>query len=140
MAKHHKIFIAFLILLGVVMTIYMQGCKEAQGDLTDSSIDITWTSTGDDGMTGQATCLEVAITKDSTLAIEQWPRMYCDSLPVPLAPGETQTYTITGLDSDTKYFIRIRLSDEVPNWSGWSNWKIETTRDNTPPATVMDLR
>ena len=105
---------------------------------------LEWESTGDDGMLGQATCLELAMTTDTTLPIEQWPRIICDSLPRPLLPGQTQSLTIYNLAYDTDYFFHMRISDEVPNWSGWSNLCIKHTDplppDTTPPGAPINLR
>ena len=118
----------------------MSGCATLRSEPTGTSVDIKWKSAGDDGIYGLATCLEIAITSDSTLPFDEWPRLYCDDLPPPIEPGLTQSYTITGLESDTEYYIRLRTADEMPNWSGWSNLCVKHTRDIIPPITVTDLR
>ena len=59
--------------------------------------------------------------------------------PAPAVAGTAQTYTVTGLTSDTTYYFAIETADEVPNWSGVSNSPSANTTDVTAPAAVTNL-
>jgi hypothetical protein len=47
---------------------------------------------------------------------------------------------VRGLTPLTTYYFVLRVGDEVPNWSAFSNLAVKTTTgDATPPAAVADL-
>src|SRR5205823_6261326 len=43
------------------------------------------------------------------------------SVPLPGAPGTTQSVTLAGLPAPLTYYFAIKTSDERGNWSGLSN-------------------
>jgi len=110
----------------------------------DSTVTVRWTATGDDGVTGTATSYNlryrtVAIAGTDTLS--WWNAATpATGLPVPHASGTTDSVSVRGLTPLTTYYFVIRVADEVPNWSGFSNLAVKTTSgDLTAPATVADL-
>lgn len=50
--------------------------------------------------------------------------------------GEAQSYTVTGLKDNTTWWFCMRVGDEIPNWSNYSNSPSALTSDQTPPAQV----
>jgi ligand-binding sensor domain-containing protein len=93
----------------------------AAGDPTGASITLTWTAPGDDG--GVAKAREYDI-RYSTTPITSSSFESATAVPDPLEPtvgGEEQSFTVTGLSSNTTYYFAIRTADEVPNWSELSN-------------------
>jgi ferredoxin len=120
---------------------------DAIDDLTVASLSmnsmlISWTAVGDDGNTGMATAYEVkvhteAITAANWDAIVAYPQQL-----QPLAPGETESLLIEGLDAVTLYYAAVKAIDDAANASALSNVvQGETTQmpDTTPPATITDL-
>lgn len=50
-----------------------------------------------------------------------------------VAAGESVHHTLTGLDSETLYYVKVLLADEVPNWSEDSASASAMTLDSTAP-------
>ena len=110
-----------------------------EGDMTETSVPLSWTASGDNGAKGRADRYDLrydteAITEGS----------FEDATPVaglgtPLESGETELFTIEGLLRETTYHIALKIGDEVPNWSDISNVLTVTTPDLTPPGAVSDL-
>jgi len=47
---------------------------------------------------------------------------------------------VRGLTPLTTYYFLLKVADEVPNWSGYSNFAVKATGgDGTAPATITDL-
>lgn len=99
----------------------------AVADLTVESVSptvvrLTWNATGDNGMSGRAASYDIRCATFPILDSATWAvAMNCDGSPVPLPPGETETYVYTSLLPENKYFFCIRVGDEAGNWSGLSN-------------------
>ncbi|MEZ5358239.1 MAG: fibronectin type III domain-containing protein [Candidatus Zixiibacteriota bacterium] len=111
----------------------------AVGTITGSSIVLTWTAPGDDGSTGTASEYDIRYSTSPITDLNFNSATQVSGEPSPQAAGSSESYTVTGLDSDTQYYFAIKTADEVPNWSGLSNVVTATTPDITPPATIMDL-
>ncbi len=106
---------------------------------TASSITLTWTAPGDDGNTGTATTYDIRYST-STITAGNWASAtQVTGEPAPLAAGNNQSMTITGLAADTTYYFAIETADEVPNWSGLSNVPSGKTSDTVAPAAVSNL-
>jgi len=91
---------------------------------SDSSITLSWKSTGDDGDTGTATSydLRYSTVEVGTDTLSWWNSADTASTePSPSPPGNIDSCTISGLSLDSSYFFLIKASDEVPNPSGFSN-------------------
>ncbi|MBA3065412.1 S8 family serine peptidase, partial [bacterium] len=83
-------------------------------------IDLTWTSTGDNGWDGNIVNGEFKI-QYSTYVIS-WSTANANiSIDIPdKSPGAGNTRTVTGLTPGKEYYFRIWTRDEVPNWSSLS--------------------
>jgi len=110
----------------------------------DSSLTVLWTATGDDGTVGTATTYDlryrtVAIAGTDTLS--WWnAATKVTGLPAPHASGVTDSMRVRGLTPLTTYYFILKVGDEVPNWSGYSNVAVKATSgDQTPPSAVADL-
>ena len=96
---------------------------------TISSIDLGWTSPGNDENSGTAASYDI---RYSTTLINSGNWGLATSInnePVPLIAGSFQSITISGLSYSTTYYFAIKTSDEVPNESGLSNIISLTTNE-----------
>lgn len=88
----------------------------------DGEVNLTWTSTGDDGSTGTAASYTV---KRSSAAITDanWAAAttVTSGVPTPLTNGTSQSMTVSGLTPGTTYFFAIQATDEAGNSSSTSN-------------------
>ena len=93
----------------------------AAGNVTGTSVDLTWTAPGDDGATGTATTYDVRYST-STITEGNWASAtQATGEPSPQVAGSSESFTVTGLSPSTTYFFAIKTSDEVPNESAISN-------------------
>ena len=100
----------------------------AASDPTTNSVNLSWTSPGDDGSSGTATAydaryLTVTITESNWASATQ-----VVGEPSPSIAGSSESMTVLGLSSDTAYYFAIKTSDEIPNTSIISNVPSATTQ------------
>ncbi|OGS47403.1 MAG: hypothetical protein A2539_07560, partial [Elusimicrobia bacterium RIFOXYD2_FULL_34_15] len=111
---------------------------------TTTSIVLNWTSVGDDGTTGTAATYDIR-HQTYTITAGTWgSATQCNGEPIPQTSGTNESFTATGLISDTTYYFGIKAADEIPNTSGLSNIASGKTQavvlvDSTAPATVNTL-
>ena len=110
----------------------------------DSTITLLWTASGDDGTVGTAARYDLryrAVGITGTDTTSWWNAATpVTGLPTPRAPGSTDSVRVSGFSPLTTYYFVLRVGDEVPNWSGFSNVSVHTTSgDLTAPAAVTDL-
>ena len=111
----------------------------ATGTVTTSSVQLSWTASGDDGATGTATTYDVRYST-STITAGNWASAtQATGEPAPQVAGSAETFTVTGLSESTTYFFAIKTSDEVPNESAIANVPSAATSDATAPDAVTDL-
>ncbi|MFZ5979469.1 MAG: leucine-rich repeat domain-containing protein [Candidatus Zixiibacteriota bacterium] len=87
----------------------------------DSSVVLSWTSTGEDCDVGFAYRYEI---RYSTMRsdLENWSGgQTVTAPPDPDTAGTVQTATVSGLEKDTAYYFALRVQDNSENWSGTSN-------------------
>ena len=105
-----------------------------------TSLTVAWTASGDDGGTGSATSYDL---RWSTTPITDGAGFLAATpvggIPNPATAGTMETVVISGLTSDTRYYVALRIADEVPNESPLSNILSTTTADGIPPAAITDL-
>lgn len=110
----------------------------------DSSVVLNWTAPGDDGTTGRATTYDLryrttAVTGTDTLTWWNGATVVTGE-PIPGVSGASDSLRVRGLQPLTSYYFIIKTSDEVPNWSGYSNVALKSTSgDVTAPAAIADL-
>lgn len=109
---------------------------------TETTILLSWTAVGDDGTTGTASAYDLRYST-ATITPANWgAATQVTGEPDPQAPGETETFSVEGLDPETTYYFAIKTADDAGNWSDLSNVASATTLtalDNTPPGEVDDL-
>jgi hypothetical protein len=111
----------------------------ATSNPTGTSIRLTWTAPGDDSTSGTAGQYDIRYSVSPITAANWATATQCTGEPAPLVAGTQQTFTVTGLQSQTTYYFAMKTGDEVPNWSALSNVPTGTTLDITPPAAITDL-
>ena len=130
--------LALLLILAGLATV----SPAAHAQTTATSVQLTWTTPGDDSLTGTAAQFDLrystsAITAANFASATRW-----TATPAPTAPGSTQSVTVSGLNPGTTYWFAIKTADEVPNWSAISNIVSRTTPaagDTVRPAAVANL-
>lgn len=116
------------------------------------SITVTWTSSGDDGLTGTAAQYDLrwsyaAPDTTNATALNAWwaAATTVSGLPAPLVSGTAQQVTVSpagGFTEGSTVHFAIRVRDEASNWSGTSNiaHRLIPAPDTTPPAGINSLR
>lgn len=83
-------------------------------------IKLNWTAPGDDGNTGAIVGGKYRI--DYATYSKIWDVSdYKIELSTDTAPGNDESYVVTGLTGGATYYFRLWTADEVPNWSEVSN-------------------
>jgi hypothetical protein len=88
---------------------------------TTNSVDLEWTSTGDNGVDGQATRLELRYSTSPINNGNFADATLVPNLPAPAPSGQKQQISVSGLNSFTTYYFAVKLFDEVNNASPLSN-------------------
>ncbi len=88
---------------------------------TTNSVNLDWTSTGDNGVDGQATRLEVRYSTAPINNSNFSTAMLVPNLPAPAPSGQKQQVSVSGLNSFTTYYFALKLFDEVNNAGPLSN-------------------
>lgn len=111
-----------------------------------ASITLDWTAPGDDGSIGTASSYQMRWSSSrpdttSQAALDAWwtASASVPSLPAPLLAGTRQSVTVVGPFGPGSYYFVMRASDEVLNWSAYSNVASKTILDTVPPGRVIDL-
>jgi hypothetical protein len=134
------ILAALLAMLGLLVHPHPAAAQTS----ADSTITLHWTASGDDGAVGTATSYDLryrtaAISGTDTLS--WWnAATRVTGLPAPSASGVADSMRVRGLTPLTTYYFILKVADEIPNWSGYSNVAVKATSgDVTAPASIADL-
>lgn len=102
---------------------------------------LSWTAPGDDKQEGQASAYFIRVAPTLQL-LKQWEQ--ATEIPTPeLSPstaGKKEDFTITGLKSNSIFFIAVKTADEFGNVSELSNIVRAKTKDSEAPAAITDLQ
>jgi hypothetical protein len=90
-------------------------------DSSATSIELEWTSTGDNGVDGEATRLELRYSTAPITAANFANATLAPNLPAPAPSGVKQTFNVINLSNATRYYFAVKLFDEVNNPSPLSN-------------------
>ena len=119
------------------------GTNAAQAQtVTWNSIQVSWTTPGDDSLTGTATSFDLRYSTSVITAANFGVATRWNGTPTPAAPGTRQSANVTGLQPNTTYYFAIKTGDEVPNWAGISNIISRATLaapDTIRPESIADL-
>ncbi len=116
----------------------------AHAQAATTSVVLQWTASGDDGLVGVASRYDLRISTTAVGAdtLSWWNAATVVNMTgkVPSAPGTADSVSVPNLVPGTRYYAMLRVADEVPNWSGYSNVAIIDLRDSIAPSRVADLR
>lgn len=99
----------------------------AVGAITAHSVALSWTAPGDDGMVGTAEAYDLRYSQ-TTITSGNWGSAHSVSgEPAPLAPGTSQTFSVTQLTPDRHYYFALVTTDDAGNTSALSNVAEATT-------------
>jgi ABC-type transport system substrate-binding protein len=100
----------------------------ATSNPTNTSIRLTWTAPGDDGMNGNCTGYVVKYSSSGRITDSSWDSAttYAQSR-TPVKNGTTETHVITGLTNGTTCWFAIKAYDQDLNYGGVSNSPSGTT-------------
>lgn len=94
-----------------------------------TSVTLTWTAPGDDGVTGTASSYDVRYaTNPIDSAADFVGAVKATGVPAPKVAGSTETFSIAGLSKATIYYFSVKAVDESANASGLSNEASGNTR------------
>ncbi len=88
--------------------------------VSTSSATLVWTAPGDDGISGKAYQYEIRYASDSSVVAGWSGAAIADSVTCHSA-GSTETFEVTGLETDSTYYFALKTEDESANWSVRSN-------------------
>lgn len=111
------------VLLALTTTVHNASAQQAWNSVT-----LTWTTPGDDSLSGTASQFDIRYsTSPITAANFASATRWTSGVPTPAASGTSQSVLVTGLSPSTTYYFAIKTGDEVPNWAGLSNVTTRTT-------------
>ena len=112
-------------------------------DLGVDWVTLNWTATGDDSTQGRAAQYRLAWLAGDPLTGENWESATATTVPFdPGEAGETESYTLTGLEAGLTYGLGMKVVDEAGNSSLLSNTlTVALTEPHvpTPPEAITDL-
>jgi phosphodiesterase/alkaline phosphatase D-like protein len=114
----------------------------AHAQVTSNSVQLSWTTPGDDSLTGTAAQFDLRYSTSPINATNFASATRWTATPAPTASGTRQSVTVTGLSPSTTYYFAIKTADEVPNWAGISNVISRTTSaapDVVRPAALTNV-
>jgi len=114
----------------------------ALAQTTATSVTLTWTTPGDDSLSGTASQFDLRYSTATITATNFGAATRWTAMPAPAVSGTTQSVTVSGLTPSTTYWFAIKTADEVPNWSAISNVISITTlaaADAVRPAAIATL-
>lgn len=104
--------------------------------ISDSTVLLTWTAPGDDGSEGRASEYDVRISSEA-FSEDDWEQASRILTTSPKPAGNAESLRVAGLVPGSAYLFAVRTADEVPNWSGISNYASPLTFEEAPP--VLEL-
>jgi chitodextrinase len=110
--------------------------------ITQSSVVLDWTSTGDDGVIGTSTSYDIRYSTGLITSGNWALATQVSGEPVPQVAGSGETMTVSGLAPSTTYYFAIEAIDEAGNISPLSNVITFTTlvaADTIAPSAITSL-
>lgn len=96
-------------------------------DPASNSMRLSWTATGDDGLTGTASYYQVRYSTSPITEANFYDATRAGTEPDPGPLGTAEEMEVRGLDFDTSYYFAVKVYDEWGNGSALSNVAVETT-------------
>lgn len=95
---------------------------------THTSIALSFTAVGDDGMSGSAAAYEIRWSMAPIAGEAEFLAATAASSPVPLPPGTAEEIVVGGLEPETAYHVRVRARDAAGNVGALSDELVVTTK------------
>ena len=121
-------------LVAVIAALGLGMASQTQAQTTWNSVTLSWTTPGDDSLTGTASQFDLRYSTSLITAGNYASATRFMGTPVPAAPGTSQSVVVTGLNPGTTYYFILRALDERPNISDYSNVASGTTATCSAPA------
>lgn len=108
--------------------------------VTNTSVTVSWTDSGDDSLTGNASLTELRWAASAITEANWASATPVASVPAPSAPGTPHQMTIGGLDRTRDLWFAARARDDV-NWPSGvaTSLFVQHLLDTAPPATPGGL-
>jgi hypothetical protein len=106
---------------------------------TSSSVNLSWSATGDDANVGIANYYDIRYSTSSITSANWNSATPVTGEPNPASPGTNQTMTVSGLSANTTYYFAMNVADEVNNMSGLSNVASATTTPGAQGSAKLTL-
>ena len=101
--------------------------------ISQTSADISWTSTGDNGIEGTSASYDLRYSTSAITDANFNSTTQATGLPTPKLAGSSEVYVLAGLSPSTTYFVAIQSTDSAGNTSLLSNIATFTTLAVTQP-------
>jgi regulation of enolase protein 1 (concanavalin A-like superfamily) len=95
--------------------------------VTSTSATLLWNAPGDDGYTGTAASYDIRYSTANITSANFGSATQASGEPAPAAAGNSQAFTVNGLNPNTTYYFALKSSDEAGNVSPLSNVPNRTT-------------
>ncbi|MBI1871608.1 MAG: S8 family serine peptidase [Chlamydiae bacterium] len=96
-----------------------------------TSMNLSWTAPGDDGMTGKATSYEIRYSTSMITESNFSQGTLVSSPPTPQTAGSTETFTLSGINLlQSTYYVAIKTKDDVGNVALISNVILSSSLDS----------
>lgn len=102
------------------------------GTTTSSSVVLNWTSPTDNGASGKAASYDIRYLAGTTqITASNWASAtQVSSEPTPKTAGQSESFTVSGLNASTQYYFAIKSTDDASNTSAISNSPTATTQSS----------
>jgi len=98
---------------------------------SDTSLTLTWTAPGDDGLSGTASQYDIRYSTSVIDTEAAWEAAAVVSdPPTPQPAASSEAFTVAGLNPGTRYYCALKTADEMPNWSDLSNSPLGITSES----------
>lgn len=109
------------------------------GSPTETTIDLTWLASGDDGGTGTAYAYDIRYLAGTAVDGTNWATaIKVTGEPVPQTAGSSESFTVENLNPNTTYYFAIKVVDEMGNTSSLSNSPSATTQPSNWNTEMVD--
>lgn len=108
-------------------------------DAKSTSVDLSWTSVGDDYLNGTAEQFDIRYSEDELNSNNFSEAQRFENTPQPLESGEELEWQAGGLEPGRTYYIAMKSIDEAGNQSELSNVVTVSTIDNIAPSIPQNI-
>jgi len=148
--KTLKISLIFALFIAVLapLAVYGDGSDIPPADITDlatvggagsNSVQLTWTAPGADGYSEPATAYDMRLATFKFTSAQWSSLTRVTSVPVPNnVPGSQESFTLSGLNPNTTYYVAVRGADSFNVLSQVFNI-VDFTTASTGPTTVSNV-